>query len=248
MPAQKLIASSAPDLAGVVEIRSSSVQLQQGFGLASAMVSTSGSGRRAAWPNAGGAAMAAPPAWVRDWTAAATSPRQSAASSRGGAARRPGPSRKSRAGGQCVGMGRGPLIGGDGVLLVGLHRLEDRAIADHVGQHDLAGGQHQLPVALFRGLGAGLGGDFLQRLEMLQMVAAELREAVGDRQHVLGPPSSSSAASQWFWCMVSPAIRKESMSFIPGSLVMLLSRTARMRPVDSAVTFAGMSAAIFPLA
>ena len=38
------------------------------------------------------------------------------------------------------------------------------------------------------------------------------------------------------------------MSFMPGSSVMLYSRTASARPVDSAVTLASMSAAALPLA
>jgi len=38
------------------------------------------------------------------------------------------------------------------------------------------------------------------------------------------------------------------MSFIPGSSVISQSRAARRRPVDSAMTFAYMSAARFPLA
>ena len=38
------------------------------------------------------------------------------------------------------------------------------------------------------------------------------------------------------------------MSFIPGSSVMLYSRTANVRPVDSAAMLAVMSAAMLPLA
>jgi hypothetical protein len=55
------------------------------------------------------------------------------------------------------------------------------------------------------------------------------------------------AASHCCWCMVSLAIMKESISFMPGSFVMLYRRTARTLPLVSAVTFAIMSAAKLPL-
>ena len=60
--------------------------------------------------------------------------------------------------------------------------------------------------------------------------------------------SSSSTAIHWFWCIVSRAIRNESMSFMPGSSVISYSRVASTRPVDSAATLAYMSAARLPLA
>ena len=60
--------------------------------------------------------------------------------------------------------------------------------------------------------------------------------------------SSSIAASHWFWCIVSRAIMKRSMSRTPASSVMLNSRVTWSRPCDSAVTLKRKSASRLPLA
>jgi hypothetical protein len=59
--------------------------------------------------------------------------------------------------------------------------------------------------------------------------------------------SSSMAASHWFWCMVSRAIRKESILRTPGSSVSSYRRHTCSRPWLSAVTLKRKSAIRLPL-
>jgi hypothetical protein len=125
-------------------------------------------------------------------------------------------------------------------------RAQDRLFAHRlvaeVGKLALAIEAGPLREATFRVSAVGRGD--VEVIAVRQASAVSRGMLLGMGSAPCAPPSSSITASHCCWCIVLRAMRKLSMSFMPGSEAAFHRRVASTRPVLSAATLQYMSAAM----